>query len=114
MWAGHLEREPGIILAGTAPSGPELIQVCNLRRPSVAVFEADTPRWSNERLVSLLLQSGRDMRMVGVHDALPTAYVIRAHDPGGSAPVSYTSGLGALPQARKETLLPIKTAPAKR
>src|SRR5262249_17922205 len=55
MLAGHLEREPGIVLAGTAPSGPELIQLCNLRRPAVVVYEADTPRWSNERLVSLLL-----------------------------------------------------------
>src|SRR2546430_7704358 len=114
MWAGHLEREPGIILAGTAPSGPELIQLCNLRRPSVAVFEADTPRWSNERLVSLLLQSGRGMRMVGVHDALPTAYVIRAYHAGVSALVSYTSGLEALLDAVKNPLLPVEAARAKR
>ena len=114
MLAGHLEREPGIILAGTAPSGPELIQLCNLRRPAVAVFEADTPRWSNERLVSLLLQSGRDMRMVGVHDALPTAYVIRAYDAGVSALVSYTSGLDALLEAVKNPLLPVEAARAKK
>jgi DNA-binding NarL/FixJ family response regulator len=114
MLAGHLEREPGIILAGTAPSGPELIQLCNLRRPAVAVFEADTPRWSNERLVSLLLQSGRDMRMVGVHDALPTAYVIRAYEAGVSALVSYTSGLDALLEAVKNPLLPVEAARAKK
>lgn len=114
MLAGHLEREQGIILAGTAPSGPELIQLCNLRRPAVAVFEADTPRWSNERLVSLLLQSGRDMRMVGVHDALPTAYVIRAYDAGVSALVSYTSGLDALLEAVKNPLLPVEAARAKK
>jgi len=114
MLAGHLEREPGIMLAGTAPSGPELIQLCNLRRPAVAVFEADTPRWSNERLVSLLLQSGRDMRMVGVHDALPTAYVIRAYDAGVSALVSYTSGLDALLEAVKNPLLPVEAARAKK
>lgn len=114
MLAGHLEREPGIILAGTAPSGPELIQLCNLRRPAVAVFEADTPRWSNERLVTLLLQSGREMRMVGVHDALPTAYVIRAYDAGVSALVSYTSGLDALLEAVKNPLLPVEAARAKK
>src|SRR5919198_5701727 len=114
MLAGHLVREPGITLAGTAPSGPELIQLCNLRRPAVAVFEADTPRWSNERLVSLLLQSGRDMRMVGVHDALPTAYVIRAYDAGVSALVSYTSGLDALLEAVKNPLLPVEAARAKK
>jgi DNA-binding NarL/FixJ family response regulator len=114
MLAGHLEREPGVVLSGTAPSGPELIQLCNLRRPAVVVFEADTPRWSNERLVSLLLQSGRDMRMVGVHDALPTAYVIRAYEAGVSALVSYTSGLDALLEAVKNPLLPVEAARAKR
>jgi DNA-binding NarL/FixJ family response regulator len=114
MLAGHLEREPDIILAGTAPSGPELVQLCNLRRPAVAVFEADTPRWSNERLVTLLRQSARDMRMVGVHDALPTAYVIRAYDSGVSALVSYTSGLDALLDAVKNPLLPVEAARAKR
>jgi DNA-binding NarL/FixJ family response regulator len=114
MLAGHLVREPGITLAGTAPSGPELIQLCNLRKPAVAVFEADTPRWSNERLVTLLAQSGRDMRMVGVHDALPTAYVIRAYDAGVSALVSYTSGLEALLDAVKNPLLPVEAARARR
>jgi len=114
MLAGHLVREPGITLAGTAPSGPELIQLCNLRKPAVAVFEADTPRWSNERLVTLLAQSGRDMRMVGVHDALPTAYVIRAYDAGVSALVSYTSGLEALLEAVKNPLLPVEAARARR
>jgi DNA-binding NarL/FixJ family response regulator len=114
MLAGHLVREPGISLAGTAPSGPELIQLCTLRKPTVAVFEADAPRWSNERLVSLLLQSGRDIRMVGVHDALPTAYVIRAYEAGVSALVSYTSGLEALLDAVKNPLLPVEAARAKR
>ncbi|HEU5475956.1 MAG TPA: response regulator transcription factor [Actinophytocola sp.] len=114
MLAGHLVREPGIVLAGTAPSGPELIQLCNLRKPAVALFEADTPRWSNERLVSLLAQAGRDMRLVGVHDALPTAYVIRAYDSGVSALVSYTSGLEALLDAVKNPLLPVEAARAKR
>lgn len=114
MLAGHLVREPGIVLAGTAPSGPELIQLCNLRKPAVALFEADAPRWSNERLVALLAQSGRDLRMVGVHDALPTAYVIRAYDAGVSALVSYTSGLEALLDAVKNPLLPVEAARAKR
>jgi DNA-binding NarL/FixJ family response regulator len=110
MLAGHLMREPGITLAGTAPSGPELIQLCKLRRPAVAVFEADAPRWSNERLVMLLLQSGRPIRMVGVHDALPAAYVIRAYDAGVSALVSYTSGLDALLDAVKTQSLPVEVA----
>jgi DNA-binding NarL/FixJ family response regulator len=114
MLAGHLVREPGISLAGTAPSGPELVQLCTLRKPNVAVFEADAPRWSNERLVTLLLQSGRDIRMVGVHDQLPTAYVIRAYDAGVSALVSYTSGLEALLDAVKNPLLPVEAARAKR
>jgi len=114
MMAGHLEREPGITLAGTAPSGPELIRLCNLRKPAVVVFEADAPRWSNERLVTHLTQSGRDIRLVGVHDALPSAYVIRAYGAGVSAMVAYTSGLDALLDAVKTPVLPVEAARATR
>lgn len=110
MLAGHLMREPGITIAGTAPSGPELIQLCRIRRPAVAVFEADAPRWSNERLVMLLLRSGRHIRTVGVHDALPAAYVIRAYDAGVSAMVSYASGLDALLDAVRTPALPVEVA----
>jgi DNA-binding NarL/FixJ family response regulator len=110
MLAGHLMREPGITLAGTAPSGPELIRLCGLRNPAVAVFEADAPRWSNERFVMLLLQSSHQLRMVGVHDTLPAAYVIRAYEAGVSALVSYTSGLDALLEAVKTPSLPVELA----
>jgi DNA-binding NarL/FixJ family response regulator len=108
--AEHLMREPGITLAGTASSGPELIRLCRLRKPAVAVFEADAPRWSNERLVMLLLQSSHQLRMVGMHDALPAAYVIRAYEAGVSALVSYTSGLDALLEAVKTPSLPVEVA----
>jgi DNA-binding NarL/FixJ family response regulator len=101
LMATHLTREPGISLAGTVASAPELVQLCHLCRPEVAVFEADTPRWSNERLVSLLLEPGRRLRMVGVHEVLPAAYVIRAYEAGISALVSYTRGLEALVAAIK-------------
>jgi DNA-binding NarL/FixJ family response regulator len=110
MLAGHLMREPGITIAGTAPTGPELVQLCRIRRPAVAVFEADAPRWSNERLVMLLRQTGRQMRMVGVHGALTAAYVIRAYAAGVSALVSYTSGLDALLDAVKAPSLPVEVA----
>lgn len=110
MLAGHLKREQGITIAGTAPSGPELIQLCKIRQPAVVVFEADAPRWSNERLVLLLRRAGRQIRMVGVHDALPAAYVIRAYDAGVSAMVSYTSGLDALLDAVKTPSLPVEVA----
>lgn len=112
MLAGHLTNESGIIIAGTAPTGPELIQLCKIRRPAVAVFEADAPRWSNERLVMLLRQNGRQMRMIGVHDALPAAYVIRAYAAGVSALVSYTNGLDALLDAIKAPSLPVEVARA--
>jgi DNA-binding NarL/FixJ family response regulator len=110
MLAGHLMREPGITIAGMAPSGPELIQLCKLRRPAVAVFEADALRWSNERLVMLLQRSGRQIRMVGIHDALPATYVIRAYDAGVSALVPYTSGLDALLDAVRTPSLPVEMA----
>src|SRR6266536_4116549 len=110
MLAGHLTREPGIAIAGTATSGPELIRLCKVRRPAVAVFEADAPRWSNERLVMMLRQTSRQMRMIGVHDALPGAYVIRAYAAGVSALVSYSSGLDALREAVKTPTLPVEIA----
>lgn len=72
------------------------------------MFEADVPRWSNERLVKLL-QSGQ-IRMVGLHDTLPAAYVIRAYEAGVSAMVSYTSGLDALLDAVRTPALPVEVA----
>lgn len=113
MLAGHLIREPGITLAGTAPSGPELVQLCTLRRPAVAIFELDTPRWSNERLVTLLAQSGRNLRLIGIHDALPAAYVIRAYEAGVSALVSYGSGFELLLDTIRNPSLPVEAARAR-
>jgi DNA-binding NarL/FixJ family response regulator len=114
MLARHLMREPGITIAGTAPTGPELIQLCRIRTPKAVVFEADAARWSNERLVKQLLQAGRPTRMVGVHDALPAAYVIHAYEAGVSAMVSYTNGLDALLDAVKSPSLPVEVARASR
>jgi DNA-binding NarL/FixJ family response regulator len=110
MLAGHLTREPGITIAGTTSSGPELVRLCTIRRPAVAVFEADAPRWSNERLVMLLRQTSRQMRMIGVHDALTAAYVIRAYAAGVSALVSYSAGLDTLCEAVKTKALPVEIA----
>ncbi|QUQ67843.1 helix-turn-helix domain-containing protein [Kutzneria sp. CA-103260] len=101
LMATHLTREPGVTLAGTVASAPELVQLCRLCRPEVAVFQADPPRWSNDRLVSLLLEPGRRLRMVGVHEMLPAAYVIRAYEAGISALVSSNRGLDALVEAIK-------------
>lgn len=108
--AGRLRNEPGITLTGTVPTGPDLIQLCRLRRPAVVVFEADAPRWSNERLVSLLAQPGRQMRMIGLHHGLPAAYVTRAYEAGVSAMVSYASGLETLLDAVRSPALPVEIA----
>ena len=114
MLAAHLAREPDITMLGTATSGPELIQLCDLRRPTVALFEADAPRWSNERLVSLLLPPGRLMRMIGLHQALTTAHVIRAYEAGVSALVPYSGGLEPLLAAIRAPSSAIETARSKR
>ncbi|MCE7001443.1 LuxR C-terminal-related transcriptional regulator [Kibdelosporangium philippinense] len=114
MLAANLAREPDIALLGTAASGPELIQLCDLRRPTVALFEADAPRWSNDRLVSLLLPPGRLMRMIGMHQSLTTAHVIRAYEAGVSALVPYSGGLEPLLAAIRAPSSAIETARAKR
>lgn len=108
--AEHLGREPDLTVAGTAGLGPELIKLCGLRRPSVAVFEADAPVWSNERLVAGVLRAAPGVRMVGVHQALPAAYVIRAFGAGVSAMVPYASGLRTLVDTLREPVLPVEVA----
>jgi DNA-binding NarL/FixJ family response regulator len=113
MLAALLSHEPDIVLAGSAASGPELVQLCDLRRPSVALFEADTPRWSNERLVSLLLPPGRTMRTIGLHKSLPTAHIIRAYEAGVSALVPYVKGLAPLLEAIRAPTLDVEAARAK-
>jgi DNA-binding NarL/FixJ family response regulator len=114
MLAGQLTREPDITMLGTVVSGPELVQLCDSRRPAVVVFEADAPRWSNERLVSLLLLPGRPMRMIGLHQALTTAHVIRAYDAGVSALVPYSGGLEPLLAAIRAPSSAIESARVRR
>jgi DNA-binding NarL/FixJ family response regulator len=114
MLAAHLAHEPDITMLGTAASGPELTQLCDLRRPTVALFEADAPRWSNERLVSPLSPPGRLMRMIGLHQSLTTAHVIRAYEAGVSALVPYSGGLEPLLAAIRAPSSAIETARSKR
>jgi DNA-binding NarL/FixJ family response regulator len=96
LLATHLAAEPGITVGGAVATGPELIQLCHLCRPDVAMFEADGLRWSNERLVALLLEHQPSLRLVGVHDSLTAAYVVKACAAGVSAMISYHRGLEAL------------------
>ena len=96
LLTAHVGRDAGITVTGVAASGPELIQLCRQRRPDVAVFEADAPRWSNERLVELLLADEPRLRLIALHEALPDAYVVDACAAGVSAMVSYSRGLDAL------------------
>src|SRR5882757_4155895 len=86
----HLSAEPGITVAGAVASGPDLIQLCHLCRPDVAMFEADGLRWSNERLVELLLEQAPQLRLVGLHDSLTASYVVKACAAGVSAMISYS------------------------
>jgi DNA-binding NarL/FixJ family response regulator len=111
--AALLVNEPDIDLVGTTAYGPELVQLCNLRRPSVALFEADVPRWSNERLVSLLMPPGRAMRTVGLHQGLPAPHIIRAYEAGVSALVQYSRGLDSLLDAIRAPALLAEAARAK-
>jgi DNA-binding NarL/FixJ family response regulator len=99
LLTSHLAREPAVTLVGSVISGAELVQLCNVQRPDVAVFEADAPRWSNDRLVSLMRSARPDLRVIGVHESLPAANVVRAYQSGVSALVLYMSGLSALVNA---------------
>ncbi|HKN53508.1 MAG TPA: LuxR C-terminal-related transcriptional regulator, partial [Amycolatopsis sp.] len=112
LLATYLTRQPDLVLEGTVASGPELVELCGLKKPGVAVFEADAPRWSNERLVRQVLEAQPNLRMIGVHEALPASYVIRAYQCGVSAVVTYTRGLDTLAAAIRAPSPAIETARA--
>jgi DNA-binding NarL/FixJ family response regulator len=101
LLASHLGRDGEIALLGFASSGSELIELCNVQRPAAAVFEADAPRWSNERLISLLRPPGRAPRIIGLHESLPAVNIVRAYEAGVNALVPYSAGLAALVNAIK-------------
>jgi DNA-binding NarL/FixJ family response regulator len=96
MLATCLTNDPTLTLVGSVVSGAELVQLTKIQRPAVVVFEADAPRWSNDRLISLLLAARPRVRIIGVHEALPPANVIRAYQAGVAALVLYSSGFSAL------------------
>ncbi|MEV4315451.1 LuxR C-terminal-related transcriptional regulator [Actinocrispum sp. NPDC049592] len=64
--------------------------------------------------MSLLLPPGRLMRMIGLHQSLTTAHVIRAYEAGVSALVPYSGGLEPLLAAIRAPSSAIETARAKR
>ncbi|HKT04460.1 MAG TPA: LuxR C-terminal-related transcriptional regulator [Rugosimonospora sp.] len=101
LLASHLGQDREIALLGFVSSGSELVELCNVRRPTVAIFEADAPRWSNERLISLLRPPGRAPRVIGMHESLPAVNIVRAYEAGVNALVPYAAGLGALVNAVK-------------
>lgn len=114
MLAALLDREPDIDVIGTTAWGSELVQLCTLRRPSVALFEADEPRWSNERLVSRLLPPGRSMRTIGLHQSLTAAHIVLAYESGVSALVPYSKGMEVLLEAIRTPTLLVEAARAGR
>ena len=114
MLAALLDREPDIDVVGTTAWGSDLVQLCTLRRPSTALFEADQPRWSNERLVSRLLPPGRSMRTIGLHQSLPAAQIVLAYEAGVSALVPYPKGMEALLEAIRTPTLLVEAARARR
>jgi DNA-binding NarL/FixJ family response regulator len=114
MLGAHVTRDRALLLAGSVVSGPELVQLCNLQRPAVVVYEADAPRWSNDRLIALLRSSRPDVRVIGVHESLPAANVVRAYQSGINALVRYASGLTALISAIKVPSQAVELARAAR
>ncbi|SDZ44298.1 DNA-binding response regulator, NarL/FixJ family, contains REC and HTH domains [Amycolatopsis xylanica] len=103
--AERIAREPGLVFAGAAPTGWELIQLCERRTPSVAVFEADAPQWADGQLIALLVRAGPPVRMVGVHEELPASF----YGAGISALVPYADGLRALLEVVKTAAPPVQT-----
>jgi DNA-binding NarL/FixJ family response regulator len=97
-----LHDEPDIEVVGTAPTGAELLRVCERSEPDVVVLEADAPDWDADRLCLTLLERHGRIRVVGLHDDRDPTAGRRAHRAGMAALLSRSAGVTPLLTALRE------------
>ena len=97
-----LHDEPDIEVVGTAPTGAELLRVCERSQPDVVVLEADAPDWDADRLCITLLKRHGRIRVVGLHDDRDPTAGPRAHRAGMAALLSRSAGVIPLLTALRE------------
>ncbi|HYX43828.1 MAG TPA: response regulator transcription factor [Acidimicrobiales bacterium] len=97
-----LHDEPDIEVVGTAPTGAELLRVCERSQPDVVVLEADAPDWDADRLCITLLKRHGRIRVVGLHDDRDPTAGRRAHRAGMAALLSTSAGVTPLLAALRE------------
>jgi DNA-binding CsgD family transcriptional regulator len=107
LLAENLARDPGVAVVGTVPTRGRLAEVCEVRCPDVAVFEADSR--GPGRLVALLRQTGHHVRMIGLRHVDSLEDNSRACEAGTSVYVSYASGFRVLVDLIKQGERPVRT-----
>jgi DNA-binding NarL/FixJ family response regulator len=96
-----LDTVPGYVVAGAVSTGPALTRLCALRSPDVAVVQVGTD--ANEpAVVAGLRELKPPPYVIGVHDSLAPARLLRLHRAGAHRFVSTKFGAAALRAALSE------------
>jgi DNA-binding NarL/FixJ family response regulator len=94
-----LDTVPGYVVAGAVSTGPALTRLCALRAPDVAVLQVDTNALG---VVAGLRELRPPPYVIGLHDALDPARLLRLHRAGAHRFVSSRFGTAALRAALGE------------
>lgn len=96
-----LDTVPGYVVAGAVSTGPALTRLCALRSPDVAVVQVGTDE-NEPAAVSGLRELKPPPYVIGVHDSLAPARLLRLHRAGAHRFVSTKFGAAALRAALSE------------
>ncbi|GAB3494973.1 helix-turn-helix domain-containing protein [Amycolatopsis cihanbeyliensis] len=108
--ASWVQALPGHLVAGAVTSGPELLRLCTLRSPHLAVVEIRSADADELRLLDNLRRCRPRTYVVGVHHSLDTHKLLRLHRAGADRLVSSRYGLPTL----RAALLGAGTGPPSR
>lgn len=90
-----LQAEDDIEVVGAVRTGDELIELCDQRRPDVAVADLDSPDWNPGRIATRIKRRIPRLRVVGLYTALSTADARLLRQTGVVA-VSHRGGIGPI------------------
>lgn len=92
-----LAAEDDIEVVGTAATCAELLALCNTRKATAVILQADAVDWDPIRVVAVLRSAQRGLRVIGLTRDVPsTAEVSRAQRSGIAALVPRCAGTGPI------------------
>ncbi|WP_216213890.1 helix-turn-helix domain-containing protein [Amycolatopsis aidingensis] len=110
--ASWVQALPGHVVAGAVTSGPELLRLCTLRSPDLAVVELSSAGTEELGLLASLHRCCPRVHVIGVHHTPDAPQLLRLHRAGADRLVSSQYGLPPLRAALLEagTELPSRSA----